>query len=214
MLSTSVIQTFNCTIIRLTSTCFSVIRDNIREHRKMMVNFKPGEHMRKMFIFSQCHLNLVLLACLAWRFWLGAQRRAKASKGRGTARRSRAFLRLHRSVVLPTKPPCYAATFCSLQQALGSNQSKRLLRRLHRGRETNFIGVSPLRAGAPSSLACFSRASRSFLSPLLPSDCYAATSFMVFAPTRLLQLSTSSQSVIGSTPIGNTRIFFPSLLCH
>ena len=90
MLSTSVIQTFNCTIIRLTSTCFSVIRDNIREHRKMMVNFKPGEHMRKMFIFSQSHLNLVLLACVAWR-------------------------------LLPTKPPCYAATFCSLQQALGSN---------------------------------------------------------------------------------------------
>ena len=76
MLSTSVIQTFNCTMsIRLTSTCFSVIRDNIREHRKMMVNFKPGEHMRKMFIFSQCHLNLVLLACVAWRFWLGAQSR-------------------------------------------------------------------------------------------------------------------------------------------
>ena len=142
MLSTSVIQTFKL----LTSTCFSVIRDNIREHRKMMGNFKPGEHMRKMFIFSQSHLNLVLLACVAWR-------------------------------LLPTKPPCYAATFCSLQQALGSNQSKRLLRRLHRGRETNFIGVSPLRAGAPSSLACFSRASRSFLSPLLPSDCYAGYQF-------------------------------------
>ena len=87
MLSTSVIQTFNCTIIRLTSTCFSVIRDNIREHRKMMVNFKPGEHMRKMFIFSQCHLNLVLLACVAWRFWLGAQRRARAEELRGVRER-------------------------------------------------------------------------------------------------------------------------------
>ena len=113
MLSTSVIQTFKL----LTSTCFSVIRDNIREHRKMMVNFKPGEHVRKMFLQSVSlepgFVSQRIVAVLVGR--------AKASKGRGTARRSRAFLRLRRSVLLPTKPPCYAATFCSLQQALGSN---------------------------------------------------------------------------------------------
>ena len=43
------------------------------------------------------------------------------------------------------------------------------------------------RAGAPSPLACLSRASRSFLRPLLPSACYAgyvevalSSNFMVF----------------------------------
>ena len=45
-------HTINKESIRLTSTCFSVIRDKIREDRKMMVNFKPGEHMRKIFIQS------------------------------------------------------------------------------------------------------------------------------------------------------------------
>ena len=44
-------HTINKESIRLTSTCFSVIRDKIRKDRKMMVNFKPVA-MRKLFIQS------------------------------------------------------------------------------------------------------------------------------------------------------------------
>ena len=60
------------------------------------------------------------LACVAWRFWLGAlnnkggrgQRKREEIEAGATWKiftaRSSAFLRLRRSVVLQTKPPCYA----------------------------------------------------------------------------------------------------------
>ena len=85
--------------------CFAKISREIMNLKNSFCFFIKQHLRTPRHLTWICYHNL---ACVAWRFWLGALYTViKAGEGRENVWRL-FFSRLRRSVVLPTKPPCYA----------------------------------------------------------------------------------------------------------